>query len=216
MKRTVITIAAVALLAMPAVLSAQPQPKNLQIGPNTSEIKFGGTATLSGKLTGQNNSGRSITVEKDPFPFGTFETAGTTQTNASGDWSFADKPTVNTHYRARTTDAPSAESRTVDVNVRPAISLALSDRTPAVRQRVRFSGRLCPEHDGTAVTLQIRVAPKQWRNLRTLVLKDIPDETCSSYARTLRPRRTRAYRVHFNGDADHVAGNSRVRVARVH
>jgi hypothetical protein len=213
MKRTVITIAAVAMLALPAVLSAQGQPKNLTIGPNSAEVKFGGTVSLSGKLTGQNNSGRNVDVQKDPFPFGTFEPAGTVQTNASGDWTFADKPTVNTHYRA--TSAP-AESKTVDVNVRPAISLTLSDRTPAVRQRVRFSGRLCPEHDGTAVALQIRVAPNQWRNLRTLVLKDIPGETCSSYARTLRPRRTRAYRVHFNGDADHVAGNSAVRVARVH
>ena len=213
MKRAVITIAAVAVLAMPAVLSAQGQPKNLQIGPNTAEVKFGGTATLSGKLTGQNNSGRSVTVERDPVPFGTFDAAGTTQTNASGDWSFADRPTVNTRYRAR---SEGSESKTVDVNVRPAISLNLSDRTPAVRQRVRFSGRLCPEHDGTAVALQQRLPNNQWRSIRTLVLKDIPGETCSSYARTLRPRRTRAYRVHFNGDGDHVAGNSRVRVARVH
>ena len=213
MKRTVITIAAVAVLAMPAALSAQGQPKNLQIGPNSAEVKFGGTATLSGKLTGQNNSGRSVTVERDPFPFGTFETAGTTQTNASGDWSFADRPTVNTRYRAR---SEGSESKTVDVNVRPAISFGLSDRTPAVRQRVRFSGRLCPAHDGTAVALQQRLPNGQWRSIRTLVLKDIPGDTCSSYARTLRPRRTRAYRVRFNGDADHVAGNSRVRVARVH
>ena len=212
MKRTVITIGAVAMLAMPAALSAQ-QPKNLQISPNNAEIKFGRAVTLSGKLTGQNNSGTNVAVEKDPFPFGAFEPAGTTQTNSSGEWSFADTPTVNTRYRARS--APS-ESKTVDVNVRPAISFRLSDRTPAVRQRVRFSGRLCPEHDGTTVALQQRVAPNQWRSIRTLVLKDIPDETCSSYSRTLRPRRTRAYRVHFNGDADHVAGNSAVRVARVH
>ena len=201
------------MLAMPAALSAQGQPKNLQIGPNTAEIKFGGTATLSGKLTGQNNDGRSVTVERDPFPFGTFETAGTTQTNASGDWSFADKPTVNTHYRA---SSGGSQSKTVDVNVRPAISFRLSDRTPAVRQRVRFSGRLCPEHDGTAVALQQRTSNRQWRSIRRLVLKEIPGEGCSSYSRTLRPRRTRAYRVHFNGDAEHVAGNSRVRVARVH
>ena len=213
MKRTAITIAAVAMLAMPAALSAQAQPKNLTISPNTAEVKFGRAVTLSGKLTGQDNSGQTVTVEKDPFPFGAFETAGTTQTNASGEWSFADKPTVNTHYRARS--APS-ESKTVDVNVRPAIGFNLSDRTPAVRQRVRFFGRLCPEHDGTAVALQQRVAPNQWRSIRTLVLKDVPGGTCSSYSRTLRPRRTRAYRVHFNGDADHVAGNSRVRVARVH
>ena len=208
MKRTVITIAVVAMLAMPAVLAAAPQPKNLTIGPNNAEVKFGGAVTLSGKLTGQNNGGRNVTVQRDPFPFATFETAGTTQTNAQGEWSFADRPTVNTHYRV--SSAPS-QSKTVDVNVRPAIGFRLSDRTPAVRQRVRFFGRLCPAHDGTAVALQQRTANNQWRSIRTLVLKDIP-----SYSRTLRPRRTRAYRVHFNGDADHVAGNSRVRVARVH
>jgi hypothetical protein len=212
MKRTVIILAGVAVLAMPSALAAQ-QPKNLTIGPNNAEVKFGGTATLTGKLTGQNNSARTVTVESDAFPFDTFEAAGATQTSASGEWSFAAQPTVNTRYRARSADS---ESKTVDVNVRPAIRFRLSDRTPAVRQRVRFSGRLCPEHDGTAVALQQRLANNQWRSIRTLVLKDIPGETCSSYARTLRPRRTRAYRVHFNGDADHVAGNSRVRVARVH
>jgi hypothetical protein len=121
---------------------------------------------------------------------------GTTQTNASGDWTFADKPTVDTRYRATATPAA---SKTVDVNVRPAISLSLSARTPAVGQRVGFSGRLCPEHDGTAVALQRRLPNGQWQTFRTLVLKDVPGETCSSYARTLRPRRTRAYRVHFNG-----------------
>jgi hypothetical protein len=213
MKRTAMTIAVVAMLAMPAALSAQAGPKNLQISPNSAEIKFGGTVTLSGRLTGQNNSGQTVTIESDPFPFGTFETAGTVQTNASGEWSFTDSPTMNTRYRAR---SGGAESRTVDVNVRPAISFRVSDRTPAIGQRVRFSGRLCPEHDGTAVALQQRLPNGQWRSIRTLVLKDIPGETCSSYARTLRPRRTRAYRVHFNGDADHVAGNSRVRVVRVH
>ena len=213
MKRTAITITVVAMLAMPAALSAQGGPKNLQINPRDAEVRFGGTTTLSGKLTGQNNSGQTVTVERDPFPFGTFEPAGTATTNSSGDWSFAVTPPMNTRYRARTTGA---ESRTVDVNVRPAISFRLSDRTPAVRQRVVFSGRLCPEHDGTAVALQQRQPNGQWRSIRTLVLRDIPDSTCSSYSRTLRPRRTRAYRVHFNGDADHVAGNSRVRVARVH
>ena len=206
-------MAVLAVMAMPAALSAQPHPKNLTIGPNNAEVKFGRGVSLSGKLTGQNNSGANVSVERDPFPSGAFETAGGTQTNASGEWSFADQPTVNTRYRAR---SAGSESKTVDVNVRPAISLSLSDRTPAVRQRVSFSGRLCPEHDGTAVALQQRLPNGQWRSIRTLVLKDIPGETCSSYARTLRPRRTRAYRVHFNGDADHVAGNSRARVARVH
>jgi hypothetical protein len=151
-------------------------------------------------------------VEADPFPIDAFASVGDTTTNASGDWTFAHSPTVNTRYRAR---SGNAESKTVDVMVRPAITLKLSDRTPAVGQRVRFSGQLCPEHDGTAVALQRRVGTK-WRTVKTTVLKDIAGANCSSYSTRRRVRRTSAFRVHFNGDADHVAGNSRVRRARVH
>jgi len=213
MKRTIITIAAVGLVAVPAVQAAKPAPRNITIGPNTATVKFGGTATLSGKLTGNNNGGRPVTLESDPSPFdGNFSNAGSTTTNTTGDWTFAAKPTQNTRYRAR---SGSAESKAIDVNVRPAISLKVSDRTPAAGTRVRFSGRLCPQHDGTAVALQRRVGTK-WRTVRSVVLKDIPASTCSSYAKRVRVRRDSAWRVHFNGDANYVAGNSRVRRINVH
>jgi hypothetical protein len=213
MKKTIITTAAVALVAVPAVQAAKPEPKNITIAPNTATIKFGGAATLSGKLNGNNNSGRSITIEADPSPFGGgFSNAGTTTTNATGDWTFAAKPTQNTRYRAR---SGNADSKTVDVNVRPAITLGLSDRTPAAGQRVRFSGRLCPEHDGTAVSLQRRVGT-QWRTVKSTLLKDIPGDSCSSYSTRRRVGKDSAFRIHFNGDDDHVAGNSRVRRANVH
>jgi hypothetical protein len=98
--------------------------------------------------------------------------------------------------------------------VRPAITLRLSDRTPRPGQRVRFSGRVCPEHDGVAIALQRR-SGTTWRTLRKPVLKDIAGSTCSSFARRLRVRRDGAYRARFLGDVDHVAGNSRVRRANV-
>jgi hypothetical protein len=208
-----ITTAAVALLAVPAVQAAKPEAKNVTIAPNTATIKFGGTATLTGKLGGSNNSSRTVTLQEDPAPFeGNFSNAGSTTTNASGDWTFAVKPTENTRYRAR---SGNAESKTIDINVRPAITLTLSDRTPAVGQRVRFFGQLCPEHDGTAVALQRRVGT-QWRTLKSTTLKDIPGGTCSSYSTRRRVRKDSAFRIHFNGDADHVAGNSRVRRANAH
>jgi hypothetical protein len=187
-------------------------PRNLTIGATPTTIKHGGTVTLSGKLAGQNNSGRSVTVQQDPFPVDAFTEAGTATTNSTGDWSFAHKPTANTRYRAR---SGSEESATVDVMVRPAITLRLSDRTPRAGQRVRFSGRLCPEHDGVAIALQRRFG-KAWRTLRNVVLRDVAGSTCSSYSRRLRVRRDSAFRTRFLGDADHVAGNSRVRRANVH
>ena len=213
MKRTIITIGAISLLAVPAVQAAKPAPKNITISPNTATIKFGGTATLTGKLNGSNNGGRSVTLQADPAPYeGNYSNAGNTTSNTSGEWTFAAKPDQNTRYRAR---SGNAESKTVDVNVRPAISLRVSDRTPAAGSRVRFSGKLCPEHDGTVVALQRRVGT-QWRTVRSVTLKDIAGENCSSYSRRVRVRKDSRWRVHFNGDSDHVAGNSRSRRIDVH
>jgi hypothetical protein len=212
MKRILIAVAALVAAAVPAAQAAKPAPKNITIGATPTTIKFGNSATLSGKLTGSNNANRPVTIEQDPFPVDTFAPAGTTTTNATGEWTFGVKPTANTRYRAR---SGNADSKTVDVLVRPAIRLRLSDRTPAKGQRVRFFGRLCPEHDGTRVALQRRFG-HQWRTLRNPTLKDIPGSTCSKYSKRLRVRRDSAYRIHFPGDADHAAGNSRVRIARVH
>ena len=211
----VMAIAAVPVFAAPAAATHRPdhQPGggNLTIAATPKTVKFGGTVTLSGKLTGANNAARPVIIEQDPFPVGAFTEAGVTTTNAAGDWTFAHKPVANTRYRAR---SGGADSQNEDVMVRPAISLRLSDRTPRVGQRVRFSGRLCPEHDGVRIALQRRFGTT-WRTLRRPVLKDLPGTTCSSYAARLRPRRDGAFRARFHGDVDHVAGNSRVRRANV-
>ena len=214
MKRTLITIAALAALAVPAAQAAKPTAKNMTINATPSTVKFGRAVALSGKLTGANNGSRPVNVEKDAFPFdNVFTAAGSATTDAQGNWTSSDSPTVNTHYRAR---SGNAESKVVDVGVRPAISLTLSDRTPKVGTLVRFSGRLCPEHDGVRVGLQRRVRPNEWRTVRRPMLHDIPGETCSSYAKSLRIRRDGTFRVHFFGTADNVAGNSRARRVDAH
>ena len=192
--------------------AAKPSPGALSIGADHSSVKWGAAVTLGGKLTGSNVSGRNVRVEQDPFPLGSFDNAGSATTNASGDWSLVLKPTANTRYRASVgkTDSP-----TVDVLVRPAVTLKLSDRTPRRGQRVRFSGQLCPEHDNVAIVLQRR-AKDGWRRVARPVLADVPGAGCSSFARRLRVRRDGAYRARFPGDADHAAAGSRVRRARVH
>jgi hypothetical protein len=211
-----IAVAAIVGVLVPAAgASHRPghgDPRNITISATPTTVKFGGSVTLSGKLTGANNAGRTVTIEHDPFPIDNFTNAGTTTTNASGDWTFAHAPSANTRYRAR---SGNADSQNQDVMVRPAITLRVSDRTPETGQRVRFSGRLCPEHDGVAVALQRRFG-KGWRTVRTTTLKDVAGSTCSSYARRLRVRRDGAFRVRFLGDADHVAGNSRVRRLDAH
>jgi hypothetical protein len=212
MKRTlVISAAALAALFAPSAQGA-PAPQTLTISASAATMKFGGSVTLSGKLTGGKFDAKNVTVREDPFPIGGFANGGSATTNATGDWSLVVKPFANTRYQAR---SGKADSPAVDVMVRPAISLKLSDRTPKRGQRVNFSGTLCPEHDGVAIALQKRTATG-WRTVAAPVLADVAATTCSSYAKRLRVRRNGSYRARFLGDADHVAGNSVARRATVH
>jgi hypothetical protein len=216
MKRSIITTAALVVLSVVAITTtgeaAKPATGTLTISADKSSLKFGGSVTLSGKLGGSNASGKSVRVEADEYPLSSFANAGTATTNATGDWSLVVKPNANTRYRASSgkTDSP-----TVDVMVRPAITLKLSDRTPKRGQRVRFTGKLCPEHDTVAIELQ-RKTSSGWKKIASPALADIPGGTCSKYSVAKRVRRSGSYRAHFNGDVDHAAGNSSRRRARVH
>jgi hypothetical protein len=216
MKRSIITTAALVVLAVVAITSAgeaaKPAPDALTIAADHANVKFGAGVTLSGKLTGSNVSGRTVRVQEDVYPLGSFGNTGSATTNATGDWSLAVKPTANTRYRA---SSGKIDSPTVDVLVRPAITLRLSDRTPARGKRVRFSGRLCPEHDSVAIELQ-RKTSSGWKKIASPVLADIPGGTCSKYSVRKRVRRSGSYRAHWVADADHAAGNSPRRRATVH
>jgi hypothetical protein len=216
MKRTIIAAAALILLAGLAVPgvdhAAKPAPGTLTIAADHTSVKFGAGVNLSGKLGGANVSGRSVRVQEDVYPLDSFKNAGSATTNATGDWSLAVKPTANTRYRA---NLGKTDSTTVDVLVHPAITLKLSDRTPAKGKRVRFSGRLCPEHDSVAIELQ-RKTSSGWKKVAGPVLADIPGATCSKYSVRKRVRRSGSYRAHFLGDAAYAAGNSPRRRATVH
>jgi hypothetical protein len=212
MKRTLIIAAAVAMLAVPAVQAAKPPPGTLTLAAAPTAVKHGASVTLSGKLTGSNLGGRTVRIRADEFPVSSFSNVGTTTTNATGDWSFVVKPNQNTRYTA---NVGKIDSPNVDVTVRAAVSLKLSDRTPARGQRVTFSGRVCPERDTVAIALQRR-SSTGWKTIASPVLADIPNVNCSSYAVTKRVRRNGAFRARFLGDANLAAGNSRVKRARVH
>jgi hypothetical protein len=212
MRRTLIIAAAFAMLAVPAVQAAKPAPGTLTLAAAPPAVKHGGSVTLSGKLTGSNVGGRTVRIRADEFPVSSFSNVGTTTTNATGDWSFLVKPNQNTRYTANVgkTDSPN-----VDVTVRAAVSLKLSDRTPARGQQVTFSGRVCPERDTVAIALQRR-SSTGWKTIASPVLADVPNATCSSYSVVKRVRRDGRFRARFLGDANLAAGNSRVKRALVH
>jgi len=181
-------------------LAAQPNP-----------VLSGRTLTLTGKLTGANNSGQKVTVGSDPFPFAMFGDVGTATTDSNGDFSFVQKPTLNTRYLAR---SGNDESAFVTAAVQPRVGFRLSDYTPRKGQPVRFSGRVCPQHNGSTLAIQRRFSTG-YRTVRRATLRAIPGSGCSSWTRSLRVRRDSRYRAVIAAHADHIRGVSRARLANV-
>ncbi len=211
-----ISLGTAALAAVPLGAQAAPkppkQPGQLTLAAQPNPVVFGRSVTLSGKLTGPNHDGKSVNLQADPFPFESFTNVASAMTSATGDYSLTQKPTVNTRYQAR---QGGNESAIVTVLVRPAVRLRLSDSTPARGQTVRFSGRVCPEHDGTTLSIQRRFSTA-YRTVKRTTLQDVPGSPCSSYKRSFRVFRDGRYRSVIAGHADHSTGRSRSRLVDVH
>jgi hypothetical protein len=217
LRRAALALGAIVLAAGPTAVATAKPPKpgpgsTLSIAAKPSPVVFGRSTVVSGKLVGTNVSGQTVTLRSDPFPFGKLSNAGAIPTNATGDYAFTQKPTVNTRYQTRVGNVQSA---IITVLVRPAVSLRLSDYTPKRGQRVRFAGRVCPERDGAVLAIQRRSSGK-YKTIARTTLKDIPGTPCSSYRRTLRVHRDGRFRAVIARSSDHATGLSRPRVARVH
>jgi hypothetical protein len=215
--KIIIALGLAALGLVPAAAAAPKPPKpgpgsTLSIAAKPSPVVFGRSTLVAGKLVGTNVAGQTVTLRSDPFPFDKLSNAGTVVTNATGDYAFTQKPTVNTRYQTR---VGSVQSAIITVLVRPAVSLRLSDYTPKRGQRVRFAGRVCPERDGAVLAIQRRSSGK-YKTIAHATLKDIPGTPCSSYRRTLHIHRDGRFRAVIARGSDHATGLSHPRVARVH
>lgn len=194
----------------------------LTIGASRRTVTFGGAAvTISGVLTGPDSANRSVTLEQNPFPYtGGFKSTGlTATTNATGQYSIAVSPPVNTRYRVVTTEKKPTTSPEVTVRVRVKVALRVSDSTPSQGQRIRFAGTVLPGHDGKVARIQRRTASGGWRTVATAPLvaaSPVGTTPRSKYAKRVRVNSTGTYRVRVApGDGDHIAGNSRRRTLTV-
>ena len=212
------------LLMLPATAGATHKPGHgggggaapaLTIAATPGLIVFGGASTVSGRLSGTaQDGGQAVELQANPFPYtGGFRTAATTTSASNGNYSFTVRPPLNTRYRVRARGLTSAE-RLVQVRLR--VGLSLSDSTPRRAQRVRFSGRVRPDHDGRVVRIERRTSAG-WRTAATTTTKDVAGATYSTYSRRIRVYRDAVYRVVvLSGDQDHRNGISRRRVIDVH
>ena len=208
------SLATVLLLAAPAA-AAPPTPHQLTLSAKPATVLFGKSTLLSGKLTGANSGGVTVTLRDDPYPFGHYNPVGTTTTAADGTYHFTVSPTVNTKYQADAKSKAPATSPEVLVKVAPRVGLRVSDRTPKVGQKVTFFGKVFPPHDGQSVLLQRRRSDGSWRTKATIPLVHATGGY-STYSRKWTVRRNGTFRVVKPADADHARGTSPKRTLTVH
>jgi len=129
----------------------------------TSIVRFGGSTTLSGAVSNA-QAGENVTVEAQECGKPTAVRIGSATTAATGAWSMAVKPTVNTIYQVRWKTTASSK---LEVKVAPRVAL--------VRLRTgRFSARVTATQSfvGKYVVLQrYSAARRRWLTIKRVVLR---------------------------------------------
>src|SRR4051812_41896012 len=213
--RLAVVACAAAATAIPAAATAAPPtPHQLSISAAPNPVVFGKTAAITGKLTGSDSGGGTVTLRDDPFPFSNFGNPPNTTTQADGTAAFTVAPPVNTKSQPPAKSKSPATSPELTVLVAPRVGLVVSDLTPKVGQTVPFQGRVYPPHDGQNVLLQ-RHNSTGWHTLTTIPLVHATD-TYSFYSRKRKVTRNGTFRVVKPKDADHARGVSPRRKLTVH
>ncbi|MDX6644008.1 MAG: hypothetical protein QOD76_1970 [Solirubrobacteraceae bacterium] len=208
--------AATALAASaPAALAAPPTPHQLTISAAPSTVVFGKSVAITGKLTGTNSAGETITLSDDPFPFGNFQKLATTSAAVDGAYALTAFHTVNTRYETDAKSKSPATSPIATVLVAPKVGLRVSDKTPAAGHRVTFKGTVTPAHDGQTISLQRRTSSGKWKTVATSTLTDA-GTAFSRYSLRRKVSSSGTYRVLKPADADHARGQSSKRRLTVH
>jgi hypothetical protein len=216
-----VAAAGTAALIVPLAATADHRPghekadrnPNLSIAADPTTVLWARPTTISGKLTGSDNEGKTVELQENPFPFtGPFDTVGPpTTTNAQGEYSFEALPREHTNYRVVAQTQPPETSGEVTVRVRMRINRRVSDRRPDRGDKVTFSGKVAPAHDGLTVRLQRKRPSGTWKTVKRTTLEDAgaDDEQNSVYSMNKKIRRKGVYRTRVQKHDDHLGNKSR-------
>src|ERR687895_2005236 len=205
-------VAALALVA-PGVAQKPPKSGSLTLRASADQVTYSNPVTLTGKVKGA-KAGVIVSLERRSTDAAAFVPAATVATDRNGDFSFTQRPSKSTVYRATAATTPPAVSREVTTAVAPLVGLRVGDSTPRKGQRVRFRGTVRPQHDGTRVAIQRKRRDGTWATVATPLLRDA-GSAYSRYSKRLRIRRSGTYRTVIAGHADHAEGISRERTLTV-
>jgi hypothetical protein len=129
---------------------------------------FGGSYSVTGKLTGAGNTNRRIELQSSPYPFlEAFEDTGVASaTNSLGGFSLrAANLSVNTQFRVRTLDPRPLYSSIVTEKV--AVKVTLKVRSSGTTGLVRLYGTVTPAQVGARVSFQLRKAIRETKSEKT-------------------------------------------------
>lgn len=212
------TVAARMAVSGSGSLSAAPvQASALSLRPSVPAVTYGSALTLSGRLTSgrEGVAGQPVTLHVRRRGTTTWLPQTTVTTRSDGTWSAPHRPTVNHEYAARyagrTGERAPASSPVARVDVRTAVTAALSASSVRRGTTVRLTGRVTPAHPGQSVLRQAYV-DGAWRTWATATLSATGTY---AFAITSRSPATLTYRVVKPADADHATGVSATRVLRV-
>ena len=207
------TIAAALLISATGLAQKPPKAGSVTLKTSADQVTFSTPVTLTGKVKGA-KGGVVVSLERRAADATTFVAAGTATTDGNGDYSFSQRPSKSSVYRATAATTPPATSPDTAVAVAPLVGLKVGDSTPRKGQRVRFRGTVRPQHDGTRVSIQRKKADGTWATVKTPRLTDA-GSTYSRYSKRFRIRRTGTYRTVIAAHADHAESISRERTLTV-
>jgi hypothetical protein len=186
-------------------------PNGLLIQSGSNPVRYGAATQISGILAGSDNSGKTVTVQADTFPYGDgYSSVASGRTDGTGAYRITVSPVLtSTRYRTVADTNPDVMSQPLAVGVSVLTSIHVSTQHPRRGARVRFRGSVQPGQPGASVSIQRRVG-HHWQTVaRTR-------QTANGYSRRVRVRSSGRYRVVARASSGaHVMGASGSRTLRV-
>lgn len=168
-------------------------------------VKYGLTTILAGSLKSGTTgiAGKMVTLQQKPAGSAGFAAVAETTTGADGAYAFAaQSPTMLTTYRivaqgaVVNTTVVKPAVKTVDVKVKPVLTIALSKTKILLGAKVTIKGKLTPARTGGVVKLTIqRKIGTAWKTQLTKNVALTAGSGYTAYSFGYKPKAKGSYRV---------------------
>ena len=174
----------------------KPQPLGLQVAATPNPVIFGGSATVTGTLTGTGNAGRQVQLQQRAFPYTSpFADVGNPQvTSDTGAFAFPLLALAQTsQLRVRTVQG-GVVSPVITLGVAVDVGTRVSDKRVKRGRRVRFSGTIRPARPGAQFAVQKRTRDGRWVVVAGGITRG-GSTTSSTFSKRVKVTRTARYRI---------------------